>query len=407
MMKGGMFPPPVLLFSNGTALSPVEAIRMRLRPYVKLGELKLMVLTSEEVLPDTLILIKNLDEGKGIWPGFRRAFGTTISLVRRPLVTKDPYGYQSLVKEVPPNADLVLAVIPDEEMVPYEEDPYMPLKRRLSSKGIPSQMVTFSTVESLRDKGYVLLNIALSLYAKAGGVPWVLTGRPSWDLLIGLDTSPGCIGMTLMSDWHEWSFRWDIRVNPEVEVIQILEDVLQDNIIAYVREKNLYPRRIVIHRDGLLFEEEIEQITRSLHKLQYAGILPRDMKYYLIEVRKRNPARFIRMAKAHAYTPEKGTFLQLGDYRYLINTTGYPDLPPTLALSPPRPITVELVETNDWEINFYTLAKQTYWLTALHYASAFVTPKLPISTLYPDRIASFWSAGVHPSANLRTKLWFL
>lgn len=407
MIRGGIFPPPILLFSNGTALSPVEAIKIGLKPYIKLKEVKIVILTSEEVLPDTLLFLKNLDEGIGIWPGFQKAFGTTVSLIKEPLVVKDSYEYQDLVEEIPPDTDLVLAIIPDEEIVPYEEDPYMPLKRSLSSRGIPSQMVTYSTVKNLRDKSFVLINIALSIYAKVGGVPWVLTGRPSWDLLIGIDTSPGCIGITLMSNWHSWSFKWDVYVNPEIEIIRVLENVLQESITTYVKEENLYPRRIVVHRDGLLFEEEIEQITESFNRLQHAGILPRNMEYYLIEIRKRNPARFIKITRKHAYTPEKGTFLQLGEYRYLINTTGYPDLPPILALSPPRPITVELVETNNWEINFYTLAKHTFWLTALHYASAFVTPKLPISILYPDRIASFWNAGVHPSANLKKKLWFL
>ena len=88
-------------------------------------------------------------------------------------------------------------------------------------------------------------------------------------------------------------------------------------------------------------------------------------------------------------------------------TVGFPDHPLLSDYGISRPLVVEVVETSNWDRDPKPFIRDVYWLAQLNWASGLLPTKLPITTLYAHRIVSFWRAGVNPSINLKSKLWFL
>src|SRR5690606_20170909 len=86
--------------------------------------------------------------------------------------------------------DLALIEIPDDfKALKDTHNPYYLLKARLMSKEIPVQFITRQKVD--RNDEYILNSIALQMYAKLGGTPWVLPTQRSVDreLVIGIGHS--------------------------------------------------------------------------------------------------------------------------------------------------------------------------------------------------------------------------
>lgn len=86
--------------------------------------------------------------------------------------------------------DLAIIEIPEKfKLLPDQENPYYQVKAKLLSLEIPVQFVTTQIIN--RHNEYILNSIALQIYAKMGGTPWVLPTQRSVDreLVIGVGHS--------------------------------------------------------------------------------------------------------------------------------------------------------------------------------------------------------------------------
>ncbi len=403
MRRRGVLPQPVLLFRGGTSLRASEAFKLGFRPLKVPEHIEVKLMAREDLVRDALALYNNLREGAGMWRGFDRAFGVSIPEQPETLIVERNEEYVEGVKSIG-NCDILLAIIPDEMWVPYENDPYMPLKRELAAKGLPSQMVEFSTASRLRDRGYVLLNIAVNIIAKVGGVPWGLAEHLHFDMVVGYDTVPGAVAAAAIADAKKPEIAWRVVENPEVEVARGVERMLEELILRVNKERPL--QRILIIRDGLVHSSELKAIRRLIHKLREQEVLAEHFLYFLVSLRKAVPVKVLGYVGPTYYIPEKGTYVQIGKSEYLLMTTGYPDVVSELQ-TPPSPLMIVTEDTNYWEADPLVALRDIYWLTSLHYASPFRSPRLPIVILYPDRLMKFWRAGVKAKGELTKRLWFL
>lgn len=310
--------------------------------------------------------------------------------------------YFKKIEEIP-YTTVVLTVIPDEMSVDYDEDPYMPLKQEYASRGIPSQMVNFSTCRNLRDSPVVLYNIALNIYAKAGGIPWILAEPLQVDAAIGLDAGGGAAAATILYNWTNLNFTWETEANPSVREVLSLETLLTRLAEKIAEERS--PSNIVFHKEGLFHPKEIQLLRKLVEDWKTQGLVEENFQYTVVEVKKKCVPRILREQGARYYNPVKGTCLILDKYKALVTTTGYPDK--ILYTAPVKPLIVEIADTSNWDTaNILQYAKQVYWLSELHWGSGIFTSKYPITTLYAHRIIAFWIQGIHPTEQENT-LWFL
>ena len=272
----------------------------------------------------------------------------------------------------------------------------MPLKRVLASRGIPSQMVEESTCKHLRHNSYVLFNLALSLYSKAGGTPWVLAEPLYFDCIIGFDVGGGGVVATV-SQGAPLTFNWVIEDQSREGLVKAIVECLR---MARMSEK------IAFHKDGPLHDWELEALRASIDEAKRLKILDEPL-WCAFEVKSRFTPRILSSSGLSMYNPEKGVYVQLDKFKAIVATTGFPERPLSPAQSPVRPIMVEAVDGSWWDFDFTKALTDIYWLSELHWASGFTSTRLPISTLYAKRMCSFWRAGVKPSEKLHGRLWFL
>ena len=67
------------------------------------------------------------------------------------------------------------------------ERPYYEAKASFARLGIPTQMVTAELLQNDRKFGWSVASIALAVFAKLGGIPWVVESPAvDKDLIIGV-----------------------------------------------------------------------------------------------------------------------------------------------------------------------------------------------------------------------------
>lgn len=406
MRRGGYLRPPTLRFRRGTAATPYEGLKMGFLPYRGPNKIRTALLVGKEVEQEAKEMYQNLVEGVGGYEGFQPLFDAEISPDPQAVVVEKPEQFVDAVEEVEEDVDLVMAYIPDEMAFPYYEDPYMPLKQALAQKGLPSQMINYSTCKNLATSPYVLFNLALNTYTKAGGTPWILDHDLSVDAVVGYDVSPQGITVAIATKWRNLFFKW-IPTIETAEPEQTMGRSLATAVVEAHKALNHPIQTIEIHREGTYRDPEIEIIRKLFKELADAGYVEKEVKWLAIEVKRRFTPRILKIGKYTAQNPDKGTYLQLDHVKCLVCTTGYPERRLTELHAPTRPIMIEVADANWWDYRLEDIARDIYWLSELHWASAFVSTKTPITTLYPNRICSFWKAGVQPTKKMMDKLWFL
>lgn len=406
MKRGGVFQRPVLRFKDGTALTPAEGFDMGFKPFRGPGDISIGLLHYREVEEDANELYQNLFEGVGKFSGLGSVFNCYVD-EQSAYVSDGPAELSTQALKIPGSYDVALAIVPDEMMVSYERDPYVPVKRVLAGKGVPSQMVSCSTVKHFKRNPYVLFNLALNLYAKAGGMPWILDEDLSVEAVLGVSTAAnGATSMWLCS-WRQLMLKWDFEEKEGTGPKALYKLALRG--LKELRSSLGKPMSsVALHKEGFYSSDELEVVKHAIGEALDEGVLREDCKWYVVSVRRNTPGRIVKsLSLTAAENPDKGTYLQLGKFSVMVCTVGFPERRITEYQSPVRPILVEVVEASNWDFDVKLLAKDVYWLSELHWASAFLSARLPVSVLYPSRLCSFWNAGLKPEEKLKQRLWFL
>ena len=249
--------------------------------------------------------------------------------------------------------------------------------------------------------------MALNVYGKAGGVAWGLAEPLHSDVVVGVDVAGSYAVATVLTDSGDPRVEWIYEFNPEVEVAAVLEPLIYSALRAASRDRGGPLSSVVVHRDGRAHWLEVEAFRRAVARAKAEGMLEEDAFYALVEVRKRVTARMFKEREGRLLNPDKGVYVWLDKETLLVATTGAPERPHPAFSGLVRPVALSLVNSSHWEKSLLDLARDVYWLAQLHWGSAFVTPRLPITTLYAHKIAHLLSLGAYPPPEYRGKLWFL
>lgn len=136
-------------------------------------------------------LLKGMPHSKWFKKGFKDKYNLhEINLLPREINTYNVDAYEKVIHELEEKPDLAIIELPSNfKRLPIESSPYYLLKARLLGMEVPVQFVSTYNVKNYKD--YILNPIALQLYAKLGGIPWVLPASPSIDreFVIGIGHS--------------------------------------------------------------------------------------------------------------------------------------------------------------------------------------------------------------------------
>jgi argonaute-like protein implicated in RNA metabolism and viral defense len=294
-------------------------------------------------------------------------------------------------------------------------------------------MVRIQTV-LLRTVSYSLNNIALALYAKLNGIPWVLSvqQRLVHEIIVGIGSAR--VGGDRLSE-HErligitTVFSGDgnyLLGNATGEVVgegyqQALLGSLQTSI-SELRRRFGWQKgdklRIIFHQSFKRYKDREAEAVKALVKelsdfeIEYAFVqVGDDHDWKLFEPREIG-VRGYGDSKKGACVPARGQIVPLGPYAALVTLTG-PHQLKTDTQGGPRPILVAIHRESTFRSLDY-IAKQVFDLTFMSWRTFMPTTR-PVSIAYPDMVVQLlgnlkqvtnWNPDVLIT-KLRESRWFL
>ncbi|RLE94274.1 MAG: hypothetical protein DRJ55_02965, partial [Thermoprotei archaeon] len=204
MWKSGILSRPVLTFRKGTSIYPFKALSSGFCPLTKMRKVTVKFCSTTKFSDELKDIAKALDEGYRLYRGFSETFCTDFEYYLEDVASED-----ELEKVSPGGADVTVYAVPDETYVPEDRDYYIPLKQLTASAGEPTQMINYSTLQRGSRNPYILFNLALNIYGKAGGKAWGIAGKLEGDVHIGVDIAGNYAVAALLTDPGRPEVTWE------------------------------------------------------------------------------------------------------------------------------------------------------------------------------------------------------
>jgi hypothetical protein len=395
---------------------PYDSSELNLRD----GSLLFVFPASEQPLARRLA--DALLNGVGTYPGFAKLFRVDVpggsalkslkvdadvgDLASAGAAYHDAIAARGTTSEEP---DLAIVLVPRSERFEVQT-PYYEAKAAFAQLAIPTQMVSSELLRDDTQFQWSVANIALAIFAKLGGIPWVVEAPEDDDLIIGIGRAD--VGrkngrerhfgyaVTFVSNGiyrQTWSFTPTSDEN-------LYEQRLEEAIEAALRaDLDHPPSRLVIHLAKQAGKREIETARRAM---QSTGM--------------NVPVAFLRLddSSLHdiantdvaTFAPPKGLVAKLGTKRALLQTEELG------ALGPPNgPLLVTMDGRSTVpEHDFDRLVAQAFRLAHANWRG-FNAQSKPATLVYGEQLASLvghlqdvdtWNPDLLRS-ELRTRPWFL
>jgi hypothetical protein len=342
--------------------------------------------------------------------------------------------------------DLAIIEIPDRfKNLPDKENPYYRIKAKLLSLEIPVQFVRTSIVSKYNE--YILNPLALQIYAKLGGTPWVLPSQKSIDreIVIGIGHSwlrsnsykgAECnrvVGITtFMSGDGQYLLGDKVK---DVAFEHYFDELLKSlkNSINRLSEEYAWQEgdtvRLIFHIFKPIKNTEFEVISRlvkeiSKFKIKFAFVtISKRHTGILFDTNQEGINKYGSNQLKGKYIPFRGSNVFLDEETSLVQMLGVKELKTVKhGMSTPIQIRIRKPQGNyfDPELNdmmFYDLnyiTQQIYSFTYLSWRS-FLPKEEPATMLYSNLISRLlgkmrnipeWDAD-KLNYTLKRKKWFL
>jgi hypothetical protein len=319
----------------------------------------------------------------------------------------------------------------DSDSFPDAQNPYLRAKARLMSYGIPVQGIRESHLRASSETlGYTLGPIALQMYAKVGGIPWLLPGSQSVDaeLIVGIGNAiyrrnlwsgadqSRVVGLTtfFLGDGR-YLMGHELRSVPYSEYFDELLRSLEDSIRQVSTEyawKQGKTVRIVFHVFKPLKNLEVEVVDELIRRFSQFKIL-----YAFITVSTKHPWMMFQDAQKQGEgwkvsLCDRGANLVLDESSCLLQLKGESDRP-NKKHRPPLPVLIRLHDKSTYR-DLQFISQQIMDFSYLSWRSFFPN-ETPVTIFYSALMASLsgrlqhitgWNP-VFLDQHFRRKTWFL
>jgi len=318
----------------------------------------------------------------------------------------------------------------DSRQRPPQQNPYLVAKAAFLSNQIPTQFVACETsAMAPGNLAYSLSNMALAVYAKLGGIPWLIKSDKAiaHEVVIGLGSA--AIGESRFSRKERIVgitsvFRGDggyllSNLSNAVPLAKYSE-ALADSLVATLQrvrsEMNWIEGdsvRVVVHAFKPMRSIEIESLKAALKEFSAF-----DLQFAFLHVKEEHPYLLfdnesVGVKGRGEKTPTPGLYAEVAPNETLLTLTGPQQLKrPTDGL--PRPLLLTLHRDSTFTDLIY-LTKQVYWFSN-HSWRSFLPAAMPVTIYYSDLVAGLlgrldrlgnrWSPSVM-LGKIGTTRWFL
>lgn len=409
---------PQFTFANSSTHGIIEYGLQNFGPYSKLHfdknnpSICVICAETQKGSVETFIhkFLKGIDGHKNFSSGFEGKFGIGRASVNFfTFRYNTPQDYKKAIdkalefKEDCEQWDLALVQIENQfKELAVIDNPYFTSKATFMARNIPVQDFTLEMVQQQDNNlGYSLNNMALAVYAKMGGVPWLLKAIPTvaHELVIGI----GCayiseanknlkenrvMGITtVFSGSGQYILTGKSNAVRNTEYKNELTNVLKDVFNKIKTSMDWFEGdtiRIVFHSMAKEFNQEeitaVKEVVGSFNKynIEYAFVkISKDHLFEIFDTTRK-------MEKKGFFAPLRGQYLPLSDYKALLCLTGGNELK-RVNDGHPQGVVISIHKDSTFKDIKY-LCRQIYNFSAHSWRSYFPSP-LPVTIMYSNLIA--------------------
>jgi hypothetical protein len=332
--------------------------------------------------------------------------------------------------------DLALVQIEDKFHKLFADiNPYFVTKAKFLTQQIPVQQFEIETVNLADNQlGYALNNMSLAIYAKLGGIPWLIKSNPSiaHEIVFGLGSASigqgrltkkeRIVGITTVFSGDGKYFLSNLsKAVPMDDYKETLLANLKTTIERIKNDLNWQKHdhiRLIFHSFKPFKNLEADAVKEAVADLSDFDVdlaflhIAEDHPFLIFDEKQDGVYDFRTKGKKGIYVPQRGYFLHFSDRETLMTTTGPSDIKQA-EHGMPRPIFLKLHKNSTFTDMTY-LSRQVFAFTC-HSWRSFFPSSMPVTIFYSDLIAnllgnlesvSAWDADIMLGRIGNTR-WFL
>lgn len=328
------------------------------------------------------------------FPGLKKLFRINIPRFTEDVIQKSVRESRVRLRRQPHIAIIITKLTGEKNVRQYK-----PYKQELTREGIPCQFVLDKNIGShisiSRYSGY-LKNLSLCIYAKIGGIAWILD-QPIGEqkCFIGLASimRKDVVYMSLqVFDNHgQWLGGWTEAIRKK-NYSAVLEDRLNDAVRIFSKIHGL-PRQVVLHKDGEIWPDLemkiIEQTIKPGSKI--------------VSIKKLGIHRIYDPSSAD-YMVKRGSYIQTASDEAILVTSG----PPQEIRGAQKPITIEIKKPKPTPELIRETCKEVFELSLVYGGYMLAVTSKPVTTHFASKAAALAAKlELEESHHLWKKAWFL
>ncbi len=311
------------------------------------------------------------------------------------------------VKTSEQNNPIVISVTPEKE-----EEFYYQLKHQCLQENIPVQTVHTETIRNPNTIKWSVSNIAIQIFSKLGGVPWIVEPSHKNCLIVGIGQSHK---YNREEKRYERFFSYSVLIDSSgkfISIKQLADETVKSkfieaitNSISEILQENDSYKKIIFHIPQKLNKDEIKTIEQILSE---AG---NDVELSIIKINDKSDFIGFNLGK-NSLVPFESSYVQISDMQYLLWTEGLNFHNSKAIKSYGNPLHIDFHYSNQADSfkNNKAYLQDILNLSGANYRG-FNAKSLPVSSFYPKLIADFSKHFKELNLNLITKdtekPWFL
>lgn len=303
------------------------------------------------------------------------------------------------------NPNILIAIFPESE-----EEFYYKLKSFCLKNSIPLQCVHTNTLAKENQLKWSISSIALQMFTKLGGIPWLVSSQNSNCLIVGYGQSIEKDDTGVIKRFFAYSVILEsngnfLEIKPLGEGYDkesFLDSLSQRVYDLLSEEKYKSYNKIVFHIPEKISKDCIKTIQGRLADLKS------NVEFYIIRIN--DDSKFFGYGKNNSLIPYESDFIKLRDKEFLLWTEGLNYHNPTPRKRYANPIYIDFYYSNQSKIDYILFLQDILNLSGANYRG-FNAKSLPVSIFYPKLISDFYKnfekIQIKTQLESKNRMWFL
>ena len=322
----------------------------------------------------------------------------------RALIIEDYNNFKDKLEEISSNINfIIISIFPSKE-----EKFYYELKNYCLNKNIPLQTIHIETIADENKLKWSVSGIALQMFTKLGGVPWLVKTENNNCLIVGIAQSIERTGENI-SRFFAYSVLLEasgkfLKIEPladEKTKNDFLNTVV--NNVSRILDENKNYQRIIFHVPEKIKKETVKKIEEILIKSR------QNVELYILRIN--DDSRFFGYDENNnSLIPYESSYIQLSENEFLVWTEGLNYYNPKPLKRYGNPLYIQFFYSNQKNYNKELLLQDILNLSGANYRG-FNAKALPVSLYYPKLISNFYKhfkeINLDQISVKTDKLWFI